>query len=69
MFILSNYFRNYSSYLRNEVPMKTSETEKEESFSSFKSGNAFYHAKLAGKYSFDLFYTSSSLLSSPSSSH
>ena len=68
MFVLSNYFRNYSSYLRNEIPMKTSETEKEEPFSSFKSGSAFYHAKLAGEYSFNLCYSSSFLLSSPSSS-
>jgi hypothetical protein len=47
MFILSNYFRNYSSYLRNETPIKMTETEKEEPFTSFKSGNAFCHAKLA----------------------
>jgi len=47
MFILSNYFRNYSSFLRNETPLKMSDTEMMEPFSSYKSGNAFYHAKLA----------------------
>jgi hypothetical protein len=47
MFILSNYFRNYSSYLRKETHMKITESEKEEPFTSFMSGNAFYHAKLA----------------------
>lgn len=47
MFILSNYFRNYSSFLRNETPIIMS-GEKEEPFSSFKQGgNAFFHAKLA----------------------
>lgn len=47
MFILSNYFRNYSSFLRNEQPAVTNDAEKEP-FSSFKQGgNAFYHAKLA----------------------
>ena len=47
MFILSRYFRSYSSYLRNETPA-TDSGEKEEPFSSFKQGgNAFFHAKLA----------------------
>jgi len=47
MYILSNYFRNYSSFLRNETPI-VMENEKEEPFKSYKKGgNAFYHAKLA----------------------
>ena len=48
MFILSNYFRNYSSFLRGETPTMMTEGEKEEPFKSYKvGGNAFYHAKLA----------------------
>jgi len=50
MFILSNYFRNYSSFLRNEQPTATTNETMEvaEPFASFKQGgNAFYHAKLA----------------------
>jgi hypothetical protein len=48
MFILSSYFRNYSSFLRHETTVKMSDTDKEEPFSSYKQGgNAFYHAKLA----------------------
>ncbi len=50
MLILSNYFRAYSNYLRNETPMRISEMEQEEPFPSLKSGSAFYHAKLAGEY-------------------
>ena len=47
MFILSNYFRNYSAFLRNEIPVLT-DTDSPEPFSSFKQGgNAFYHSKLA----------------------
>ena len=47
MYILSNYFRNYSSFLRNETPT-VMESENEEPFKSYKKGgNAFYHAKLA----------------------
>jgi len=46
MSILSNYFRNYSSFVRS--PHKPTMTENTENFSSFKQGgNAFYHAKLA----------------------
>jgi len=46
MFILSNYFRNYSSFLRNETSEMVE--KQEEPFSSFKQGgNAFFHAKLA----------------------
>ena len=48
MFILSNYFRNYSSFLRGETPTILTEGEKKEPFKSYKvGGNAFYHAKLA----------------------
>lgn len=48
MFILSNYFRNYSSFVRNEKSALLSEVEKEEHFQSFKQGGAaFHHAKLA----------------------
>lgn len=48
MFILSNYFRNYSSFVRNEKSALLSEVEKEEPFQSFKQGGAaFHHAKLA----------------------
>ena len=44
MFILSNYFRNYSSFLRDEAPI----SETQEPLSSFKQGGeAFFHAKLA----------------------
>eukprot|EP00569_Conticribra_weissflogii_P001251 CAMPEP_0171355144 /NCGR_PEP_ID=MMETSP0878-20121228/45071_1 /TAXON_ID=67004 /ORGANISM="Thalassiosira weissflogii, Strain CCMP1336" /LENGTH=187 /DNA_ID=CAMNT_0011861137 /DNA_START=20 /DNA_END=583 /DNA_ORIENTATION=- len=44
MYILSTYFRNYSSFLREEPP--THETS--EQFISFKpGGEAFHHAKLA----------------------
>ena len=47
MYILSNYFRNYSSFQRNETPTVL-ENEKEEPFKSYKKGgNAFHHAKLA----------------------
>lgn len=47
MFILSNYFRNYSSFLRNETP-PFANAEAAEPFSSFKQGGqAFYHARLA----------------------
>ncbi|KAL9191175.1 hypothetical protein ACHAXT_000881 [Thalassiosira profunda] len=46
MFILSNYFRNYSSFLRKETPA-FAEGEAEP-FSSFKpGGSAFNHARLA----------------------
>ncbi|KAL7503392.1 hypothetical protein ACHAXN_001213 [Cyclotella atomus] len=44
MYILSNYFRNYSAFLRNEPPVN----ETREPFQSFKPGsNAFFHARLA----------------------
>ena len=43
MYILSSYFRNYSSYLRDETPGLEVEP-----FSAFqKGGIAFYHARLA----------------------
>ena len=46
MFILSNYFRSYSSFVRS--PHKPVLTESNESFSSLKQGDsAFIHAKLA----------------------
>ena len=44
MFIISNYFRNYSSFLRGEPPL----SETQEPFSSIEQGgSAFSHAKLA----------------------
>lgn len=52
MFILSSYFRNYSSHIRSNgnrlYDNNSTPEENSEPFSSFKpGGNAFYHAKLA----------------------
>ena len=49
MFILSSYFRNYTSFIRNEAPPSSDPTiTKPEPFAAYKpGGNAFFHARLA----------------------
>ena len=49
MFILSNYFRNYSSFLRGETPTMMTEGEKEEPFKSYKVGGNHFVIKISSQ--------------------